>query len=203
MVLGERPQVPRVGGGLVLERGLGELGEAPHTLDAGVHVLGVRELDLEHTGELLGVLGSFVQRNQGFRGSQVLDVKLEHTLEGAHRAVGLAELVAIEHRGAVVEQDLVGVVLELDLTLEGANELVVLVLTGVERLELVPALLLDEQLLDRILRAAVLGVDGEQLAPGVGRARRIFHSIGKQDAELLQHGDLLDRIGEQPGPGSR
>ena len=45
--------------------------------------------------------------------------------------------------------------------------------------------------------AAVFGVHRQKLAPGVSRPGCILDAIGEEDAQLLQHGHLLRRIGKQ------
>ena len=163
-----------------------------------VEIPRVPELDLEHADELARILGAFVQRDQRLGRRQVLRVEREHLLVRAHGAVGLGEPIAIELRDLHVQDDLGGVVLGLDLALEHADVLVVLVLRRVELLELVPVLLLQVELLERVLAALVLRLDVEQRSPRRDRLRRLVDLVGEQDAELLQRRDLLDAIVDEP-----
>ena len=147
---------------------------------------GRTELDLQHAHEGLRIATRLVERDQRLGRGEVVLVELEHLLERAHRAIGLLQLVAVQHRDLHRERQPVLLAAGLDLALEDADVLVDLAAGPVELLELVPATLGDVELLERVLRATVVLVDREQPLPGVDRLRAVLDLLGVEQAEALQ-----------------
>jgi hypothetical protein len=87
---------------------------------------------------LLAVLGLLVERDQRLGRGQVCAVASEHALEGAHGAVGLAELVAVEDRDLGHSSTLVASS-SVSTCARGRARTRRLALRAVEALELAPA----------------------------------------------------------------
>ena len=150
------------------------------------------ELDLDRVGERLGVTGLRVDGDEGLGSSQVLRLELEDLLVGARGAVVLLLLVRPELGDLEEEPDLrLGVRLLRLLLLEDADELVPLAGLGVEDLEVVPATEREVLLLERFLRLAIVGIDGEKRAPRGDRALVVVQTIAVDRAELREDLGLL------------
>ena len=145
----------------------------------------VTELDLDRVGERLGVVGLRVDGDEGLGGLQVVGLELEHLLVRLGGAIELLLLVRPELRDLEEQRDLrLRASLLRLLLLEDADELVPLAALGVEDLEVVPAAERQVLLLERVLRAAIVGVQGEQRAPGVDRALVVVEAVAVDRAEL-------------------
>jgi hypothetical protein len=176
---------------LVVHLAVEELGDAQHPRLALGRDGGVHELHLQHPGQPAGVLALLVERDEGLGRRQVGGVEGQRLLERLAGPVGLPHPVPVELPDLVPEADPAGVVLGLRLPLQHPDELVPLPLRGVEPLQRVPVPVLQVQLAQGILGAAVVRLRLQQRPPGRDGPGEVLELLGVEQRHLGQEAAQL------------
>ena len=200
-VLREGVEEPLEGLRPLAQRALVELAELAQSVDLLVAGRVALALHLERRREPPRVVRRAVHRDQTQRRVTVRRIDLEHLLEAAGGAVDLLAAHLPELRDLREERHLRRVrgLRVLGLALEQADELVPLAALLEEALELVPRVHREVALLQRLLRAAVVGVERKHAAPRLDGDGVVVETIAGDETELHEELHARRRVSGHRG----